>query len=144
MTRQLPPDDPRVVACTAAKYTFGGVQQLADKINVKRSAITMWSVVPDRWVLAVERATGISRFSLRPDIFGAADDMVESNDIIRAARVALKSQGLADALGIPLSEIAAWDRVPAEMVLKVERATGISRYKLRPDVFGDTPEGVAA
>lgn len=32
-----------------------------------------------------------------------------------------------------------WRSVPAEYVLKVEEFTGISRYDLRPDVFGAMP-----
>jgi len=31
-------------------------------------------------------------------------------------------------------------RVPAERVLQIEKLTGISRYDLRPDVFGPSPE----
>ena len=29
---------------------------------------------------------------------------------------------------------------PADRVLAVEKATGVSRHKLRPDVFGEMPE----
>lgn len=35
--------------------------------------------------------------------------------------------------------ISKWDRVPAERVLEVERLTGVSRYELRPDVYGPAP-----
>lgn len=46
------------------------------------------------------------------------------------------------------SVIANWrtrGRVPAEKVLDVEAATGISRHELRPDIFGPAPqEGQAA
>lgn len=48
----------------------------------------------------------------------------------------------AAALGIDNpSVIANWRtrRVPAERVLDVERATGISRHDLRPDIFGAAP-----
>ncbi|HHW4673883.1 helix-turn-helix domain-containing protein [Xylella fastidiosa] len=31
--------------------------------------------------------------------------------------------------------------VPAEYVLKIEALTGVSRYDLRPDVFGPPPTG---
>ncbi|WP_024681703.1 YdaS family helix-turn-helix protein [Pseudomonas syringae] len=30
--------------------------------------------------------------------------------------------------------------LPAELVLRTELLTGVSRYRLRPDVFGDSPE----
>jgi DNA-binding transcriptional regulator YdaS (Cro superfamily) len=43
------------------------------------------------------------------------------------------------ALGLSRAAVAQWHRVPAERVLEVERLTGISRYELRPDVFGAAP-----
>ncbi len=33
---------------------------------------------------------------------------------------------------------------PAELVLQVEEITGVSRYSLRPDVFGEEPAAVSA
>jgi DNA-binding transcriptional regulator YdaS (Cro superfamily) len=37
-------------------------------------------------------------------------------------------------------------KVPAEMCVAIELATGgkVTRYELRPDVFGDPPTGAAA
>lgn len=43
---------------------------------------------------------------------------------------------LALALGITPGAVSQWDRVPIERVAEVERVTGISKYKLRPDIFG--------
>ena len=50
---------------------------------------------------------------------------------------------LALALGITQGAISQWKQVPADRALDVERATGISRHVLRPDVFG-AQEGAAA
>ncbi len=47
---------------------------------------------------------------------------------------------MAHELGITHGAISQWDRVPAERVLDVERITGISRYELRPDIYGPAPE----
>ena len=33
--------------------------------------------------------------------------------------------------------ISQWRRVPVERVLEVERATGVSRHELRPDIYPD-------
>jgi DNA-binding transcriptional regulator YdaS (Cro superfamily) len=44
------------------------------------------------------------------------------------------------ALGLSPGAVTQWRQVPAEHVLKVEEVTGISRYTLRPDVFGPAPE----
>jgi DNA-binding transcriptional regulator YdaS (Cro superfamily) len=32
-----------------------------------------------------------------------------------------------------------WKKVPSERVLVVEKASGISRYILRPDIYGKAP-----
>jgi DNA-binding transcriptional regulator YdaS (Cro superfamily) len=42
---------------------------------------------------------------------------------------------LAESVGVGVSAISQWKRVPAERVLSVERATGVSRQKLRPDLY---------
>lgn len=42
---------------------------------------------------------------------------------------------LAETLGISVAAVCQWDRVPAERVLDVERATGISRHDLRADLY---------
>ena len=49
---------------------------------------------------------------------------------------AVGGQGqLARALGVSQQAVAQWRRVPAEKVIEVERATGVPREKLRPDIF---------
>lgn len=35
--------------------------------------------------------------------------------------------------------IGQWRRVPAERALEVEALSGISRFELRPDVYGEAP-----
>jgi len=46
---------------------------------------------------------------------------------------------LARRLGISQPSVSNWDRIPAELVLSVEAATGIARARLRPDLFNATP-----
>ena len=46
---------------------------------------------------------------------------------------------LADHLGITTQAIAQWWRVPATRCLAVEGFTGVSRYRLRPDIYGVGP-----
>lgn len=43
---------------------------------------------------------------------------------------------LAKALGITPGAVHQWKRCPPDRALEVEKITGISRYDLRPDVFG--------
>lgn len=50
---------------------------------------------------------------------------------------------LARSLGISHTAVRKWrllGRPPAERVLEIERVTGVSRYELRPDVFGSSQE----
>lgn len=48
---------------------------------------------------------------------------------------------LARRLGISQPSVSNWERVPAERVLNVEALTGIPRFRLRPDLFGDLARG---
>ena len=52
-----------------------------------------------------------------------------------AIKVAGSVSELARRIGISQPSVSSWDRVPAERVLTVESATGISRTVLRPDLF---------
>jgi len=58
-----------------------------------------------------------------------------------AVGVAGSMRALARLIGTSHQAIAQWDRVPAERVLDVERATAIPRHRLRPDLY---QEGVFA
>lgn len=49
------------------------------------------------------------------------------------------TRALARELGIDHAAVSRWDRVPPLRVLEVERITGVSRYRLRPDVYGRAP-----
>lgn len=44
---------------------------------------------------------------------------------------------LARRIGIAQPSVSTWDRVPAERVLSVEVATGVSRMRLRPDLYAE-------
>ncbi|RWE81927.1 MAG: hypothetical protein EOS63_08040 [Mesorhizobium sp.] len=58
-------------------------------------------------------------------------------EIVRIAAAKVGGLGaLASHLGIRHQAFYSWKRVPAERVLDIERATGISRHAQRPDLFG--------
>ena len=142
LRKRYAPDDPRVIACSAARAAAGGSRAIADVLGIKRQAVDFWQIVPSERVLVVEKLTGISRFELRPDVFGEPGQYAHVDDFRHFTEIGLRGLALADTIKMPLAEIARWDKVPAELVLKVEKATGISRYQLRPDVFGPAPETV--
>ena len=56
-------------ALASAVDTAGGFTALGRKLGISGEAIMQWDRVPPRRVLEVEKATGISRFLLRPDIY---------------------------------------------------------------------------
>lgn len=46
---------------------------------------------------------------------------------------------LAAPLGITVQAISQWDEVPPLRVIAVERASGVSRHELRPDLYPREP-----
>jgi DNA-binding transcriptional regulator YdaS (Cro superfamily) len=61
---------------TAAEKA-GGVVSLARELGIKHTALYSWNRVPAERVLDIERVTGISRYEMRPDIFGAPTEAAE-------------------------------------------------------------------
>lgn len=55
--------------------------------------------------------------------------------IDRAIEAAGTPTKLAEAAGVRLPSIYSWRRIPSGRVLAIERATGISRQELRPDLY---------
>ena len=47
----------------------GTGQQLAARIGVTPQALSQWHRVPARRVLSIERASGVPRHELRPDLY---------------------------------------------------------------------------
>src|SRR5262245_43378264 len=57
-----------------------------------------------------------------------------------AIRAAGGVGALARKIGISQPSVSNWARIPAERVLSVEAATGVSRTILRPDLYGEFPQ----
>lgn len=58
-----------------AKKSLGRSKKLAELIGVTPQAVSQWKTVPAGRVIAVEKATGISRSDLRPDLYPADDEV---------------------------------------------------------------------
>ena len=65
--------------------------------------------------------------------------MPKDKALREAIRVVGGTRALARELGIDHAAISRWERAPPVRVLEIERITGISRYRLRPDVYGPEP-----
>lgn len=69
---------------------------------------------------------------------------MEGNPITQAIEAVGGQKPLADAIGVHPSLISQWRSghrpVSAERCRAIEAATGVSRYALRPDVFGPAPD----
>jgi TorA maturation chaperone TorD/DNA-binding transcriptional regulator YdaS (Cro superfamily) len=75
----------------------GGVASLARAIGVAQPSVSAWSRIPPERVLAVESATRVHRFILRPDLYGLPEDQgssasaIDEIDQLRAAEYGLLS-----------------------------------------------------
>ena len=47
----------------------GNPAKLAAKLGVSRQAVSKWEDVPMRHIIAIEKATGVPRERLRPDLY---------------------------------------------------------------------------
>lgn len=58
-------------ALAEAAKSVGGIIKLSVALNLSRAAASQWRRVPPERVLDVERLTGVSRYRLRPDLYGS-------------------------------------------------------------------------
>lgn len=71
----------------------GGVTELARRIGVAQPSVSNWNQVPAERVIVVEKATGVARVRLRPDLYGEGivAASVDEVDAGRAQEYALLS-----------------------------------------------------
>ncbi len=69
---------------------------------------------------------------------------MRSAALLEAIRIAGSVTKLAAALDVAPQAISQWDRAPAMRVLDIERATGVPRHELRPDVYPPPAPELAA
>jgi len=51
------------------RQTHGLASKIARKLGIQQQAVSKWKRIPAERVIAVEKATGIPRAELRPDLF---------------------------------------------------------------------------
>lgn len=52
----------------------GGLTKLAASLGISKQAVAQWDEVPPLRVLEVERASGVPRTELRPDLYPPAEE----------------------------------------------------------------------
>jgi TorA maturation chaperone TorD len=76
----------------------GSISELARRIGIAQPSLSTWERIPADRVVSVEKATGIDRTVLRPDLFGTTtSDGVDETDQARAQEYALLATLLARA-----------------------------------------------
>ncbi len=77
----------------------GGVGALARKIGISQPSVSNWSHVPAERVLSVEAVSGVSRATLRPDLYADTQSVsdIDEVDAARAQEYALLSSLLSHA-----------------------------------------------
>src|SRR4029079_7107661 len=115
----------------------GGVSQLADKIGISQPSVSNWHKIPAERVLSVEKVTGITRGTLRPDLYPAQSTPIDEVDQARSRLYGLLGNLLCpaphaeflngigelrgDATALGLAQIALADAASRSSVEKVER-----------------------
>lgn len=61
---------------------------------------------------------------------------IQVSGLNEAKRAAGGASAIARIVNVTPQAVAQWRAVPPEHVLKIEKATGVSRHVQRPDVFG--------
>lgn len=85
----------------------GGVAELARRIGIVQPSVSNWNRVPAQRVIEVERATGVLRMVLRPDLYSepaVTDNVVDPIDDGRAQEYALLATLLSSAPSAALLE----------------------------------------
>lgn len=69
--------------------------------------------------------------------------MEKSVALLKAIEKSGSVTALAEYLGIKSQAVSQWRRAPAKRVLDIERASGVSRHELRPDLYPRPRRGAA-
>lgn len=126
----------------------GGVGQLAGKLGISQPSVSNWTKIPAERVISVEKATGIDRTILRPDLYSDSDfsNAIDEIDQARARLYGLLANLLTRAPGQELlAEIATLrgDATPLGLALAgLAQAAGSARAEIVEREFFDLFIGV--
>lgn len=69
MPRRLEPQSVKSHGLRKAARAAGSYTELAKRLRLTVGAISHWEKVPEKYVLRIERLTGVRRELLRPDLY---------------------------------------------------------------------------
>jgi len=149
----------------AVERTGTGQAGLARLLGVSPQAVNQWvngnRPVPSRHVLAIERATGVSRHELRPDVFGpgaavevpaqpqqtvvqqirAEVDSRMSKRALRAKLGVANDKQLAKVLQLPVDQVESWPEEKSVPSLpQLMRLLGVQEESQAPSAPADPDE----
>jgi hypothetical protein len=58
----------------------GGPIYVGEVFGISRQAVSSWQRVPAEYALRMEQLSGLTRFWMRPDVFGSQGRLIEVND----------------------------------------------------------------
>jgi hypothetical protein len=113
-------------------------------LHSARMAGEWFNVTTDEAVIAIEEAIERITNPVPPppkmDLAAMGDGTPEAA-MLEAMHEAIRRVGgltaLGRALGTSPQAVFQWKKAPAVRVLEIERLSGVSRYELRPDVYGE-------
>ena len=96
-------DDPRAIVCERVKQIIrdrGLMGTYGPHLGVSRPAMNSWRVIPAEHCIGLEELVGVSRYEMRPDVFGVKPNLEAERDKLRLeiheARAALSFSDLPD------------------------------------------------
>ena len=130
--------EPGELLSTARRAFYAGMVARCPARALRRKAIASdygWRLTL-RWARTTLRLALCSKRKISTwDLDGRVH--VRDDGLERAIYAAGGVAGLARKIGISQPSVSNWNQVPAQRVIAVEAATGVSRKDLRPDLYGE-------
>jgi hypothetical protein len=80
-------------------------------------------------------ARGVAKYFFTTILLGMMTTKADKEALNRAIAAAGSMRKFAAAVGVTHQAVSQWRRIPAELVVKAEKASGIAREELRPDLY---------
>jgi DNA-binding transcriptional regulator YdaS (Cro superfamily) len=111
--------------------------QVSEICGITTNWVLQWSRIPARHCHALEKAFGIPRAVMRPDIYGDPSQITTDEESLWFMKLMDNHQVVREVCGgITRQAVLQWKRIPAQYCPALEKAFGIPRTVMRPDIYG--------